>query len=130
MNADQNRPQALRNALPLYRCHKTVRALKIKAIQQAPADQERIHAGGDWLLIPEDGRHSPITVGHDKFVAKHSPQPGGYYVVYEDGYASYSPAKAFEEGYTLEPEELDLSSDQPLQRAEPAGNGETCESCQ
>jgi len=27
--------------------------------------------------------------------------PGDYYVVYEDGYKSISPAKAFEEGYTL-----------------------------
>lgn len=25
---------------------------------------------------------------------------GGYYVVYEDGFKSWSPAKAFEEGYT------------------------------
>jgi hypothetical protein len=28
------------------------------------------------------------------------PQPGGYFVVYKDGYKSFSPAKAFEEGYT------------------------------
>lgn len=26
---------------------------------------------------------------------------GGYYVVYEDGYESWSPAEAFEKGYTL-----------------------------
>ena len=25
---------------------------------------------------------------------------GGYYVLYEDGFASWSPAKAFEEGYS------------------------------
>lgn len=28
-----------------------------------------------------------------------APAAGGYYVVYEDGYQSYSPAKAFEDGY-------------------------------
>ena len=33
-------------------------------------------------------------------VEKHNPEAGGYYVVYEDGYKSFSPAKAFEEGYT------------------------------
>jgi len=31
---------------------------------------------------------------------EHNPQPGGYFVVYKDGYKSFSPAKAFEEGYT------------------------------
>lgn len=33
-------------------------------------------------------------------MAKHKPVAGGYFVVYEDGYESFSPAKAFEEGYT------------------------------
>jgi hypothetical protein len=32
---------------------------------------------------------------------KHKPQVGGYYVLYKDGYASFSPASAFEEGYDL-----------------------------
>jgi len=31
---------------------------------------------------------------------KHKPEVGGYYVVYADGYKSFSPAQAFEEGYT------------------------------
>lgn len=30
----------------------------------------------------------------------HTPEVGGYYVKYSDGYESYSPAKAFEEGYS------------------------------
>ena len=29
-----------------------------------------------------------------------APRVGGYYVVYADGYASFSPSKAFEDGYT------------------------------
>jgi hypothetical protein len=33
-------------------------------------------------------------------MTKHAPEVGGYYVVYADGYKSYSPAKAFEDGYT------------------------------
>ena len=28
------------------------------------------------------------------------PEVGGYYVVHKDGYKSFSPANAFEEGYT------------------------------
>jgi site-specific recombinase XerD len=46
------------------------------------------------------GSGLPIHVRHD-YVHKHKPEAGGYYVVYADGYKSYSPAKAFEEGYTL-----------------------------
>ena len=33
-------------------------------------------------------------------VSRYMPKPGDYFVVYDDGYESYSPAKAFEEGYT------------------------------
>jgi hypothetical protein len=88
--------------LPRYRCHKEVWALKIKAIEQAPAnqEQERMHAGGDWLLIPENTSYGPVCVGHDEYVLRHKPEVGGYYVVYQDGYKSYSPAAAFESGYT------------------------------
>lgn len=32
--------------------------------------------------------------------ARGRPNPGDYIVIYEDGYKSWSPAKAFEDGYT------------------------------
>ena len=35
-----------------------------------------------------------------EYIDKHHPQEGGYYVQYEGGYESYSPAEAFESGYT------------------------------
>lgn len=50
------------------------------------------------LVFDEDG-YAPISVDWDWYY-KHKPHPGGYYVVYADGYKSYSPAKAFEDGYT------------------------------
>ena len=78
--------------LPRYRCHKEVRALKIEAI----ADRET----GGGLLYPVDKRYAPIPLSPE-YVQKHKPEPGGYYVVYKDGYKSFSPAQAFEEGYTL-----------------------------
>lgn len=34
------------------------------------------------------------------YVRKHSPKVGGYFVVYPDGYQSWSPEEAFESGYT------------------------------
>ena len=83
-----NTPQV---EMPQYRCHKVVRAAKITALRQ--------NGNPDMpdLVLGEIG--GIVTVLPD-WHAKNKPQVGGYYVVYEDGYRSYSPAKAFEEGYT------------------------------
>jgi hypothetical protein len=77
--------------LPRYKCHKEVWAVKIKSIRQLLA--------GGAVITPEEAGYADIAVSHD-FVLKHLPQAGGYYVVYEDGYKSFSPAEAFEGGYT------------------------------
>lgn len=97
MDQVQETPQ---REMPRYKSHKTVWALKIADIQQSPADELSTVDGGTWRLIPTDPGYGPITVPHS-YVVKHNPQPGGYYVVYADGYASFSPAQAFEEGNTL-----------------------------
>lgn len=84
--------------LPRYKCHKKVWALKIKEIWVDPgltSDKVSIAA----TIVPEDFSYAPFQIDYD-YIEKHKPQVGGYYVVYEDGYKSYSPAKAFEEGYT------------------------------
>jgi hypothetical protein len=73
--------------MPLYRCHKKVRALKIADVIVA-----------DAILIFEDKRFAELPVD-PKLFARRLPEIGDYYVVYEDGYASISPAKTFEEGY-------------------------------
>lgn len=73
--------------MPKYKCYKEVWALKIKEIN------------GISLVFEESG-YAPIQVDQEWF-NKHNPEAGGYYVVYKDGYKSYSPAKAFEEGYEL-----------------------------
>lgn len=77
--------------LPLYKCHKQVRAAKITGIGPASSDHTRLHFD------------EALNVGVDvplEWATKHKPQIGGYYVQYSDGYTSYSPAKAFEDGYT------------------------------
>jgi hypothetical protein len=76
-------------ALPRYKCHKEVHALKIGAVSVI-----------NRMLIPVDLNYGPIRVTTD-YLAKHRPETGGYYVVYDDGYLSYSPAEPFEKGYTL-----------------------------
>lgn len=42
-----------------------------------------------------------VLLARCRAIGKHGPQVGGYYVVYADGYISYSPAAAFEDGYRL-----------------------------
>lgn len=86
--------------MPRYQCHKKVWALKIDAIHldSDVAKQEgRETTGGAWIY-PVDKGFAPFTVDAE-YVQKHKPESGGYYVVYEDGYKSFSPAKAFEDGY-------------------------------
>ncbi len=75
--------------MPKYKCHKEVWALKIKSIERDAVTK----------LIFEDEGFPAILVSYN-YDVKHDPEPGGYYVVYSDGYQSYSPAEAFESGYT------------------------------
>jgi hypothetical protein len=77
--------------MPKYSCHKQVWALKIKSV-------EPTISGGAQLAIEDEG-FAPVLVTRD-WAIKHQPKDGGYYVVYKDGYKSFSPAKAFEDGYT------------------------------
>lgn len=76
--------------MPLYVSHKQVRALKIVGLEDDGH-------GSVTMLLDGDKRRG---VSEDLF-ARYTPEPGDYYVVYTDGYESISPAKAFEEGYTL-----------------------------
>lgn len=85
-------------ALPLYDCHKQVRAGKITRIDRSACGvRYEIHMDATSVVVDSD------------FVSKHKPIEGGYYVEYEDGYRSYSPAKAFEEGYSLAPTTTSLA---------------------
>ena len=51
------------------------------------------------MITPEENL-PPIKVDR-AYMNKHKPEVGGYYLRYEDGYESWSPAKAFEDGYSL-----------------------------
>lgn len=82
---EDNRP------IPAYRCHKIVNALKITAVDIF-TDYVHLH----HELEDEVGPMIETLAWHNK----HRPQPGGYYVIYQDGYTSWSPAEAFEDGYS------------------------------
>lgn len=70
---------------PQYKCHKIVRAAKV--IGWKDTDQ------GPVFELDGGLADYPAKVGWNEGMV------GGYLVVYDDGYTSYSPAKAFEEGY-------------------------------
>lgn len=80
--------------MPKYECHKKVWALKIERIELSKTVE------GGALIYPVEKGYAPFEVDL-QFMKKHQPQEGGYYVVYQDGYKSFSPAEAFEAGYTL-----------------------------
>lgn len=88
--------------MPRYRSHKEVWALKIAAIEfdadKAQADGNR-ETDGSATITPAEQGYAPFKV-NSAYVRKHDPKAGGYYVVYADGYTSFSPAEAFEGGYT------------------------------
>lgn len=84
--------------MPRYKCHKEVWALKIAAIKRDGEGENR-ETDGSAMITPADEGFAPFRVEYD-YLRKHNPEAGGYYVVYADGYKSYSPAQAFEEGYT------------------------------
>lgn len=96
-----NTTQTPQVAMPKYQCHKQVWALKIKdvVLDTDLAQQENRETDGSATIVPEDSRYAPFKVNHE-YVHKHNPQIGGYYVVYEGGYKSWSPAEVFEKGYT------------------------------
>lgn len=93
--------------MPLYKCHKEVRALKIKdvichASPDADVSIEEFSKTEDFQgghLLFDDERYIAKPFSAEWF-RKHNPKKGGYLVVYKDGYESYSPAEAFEDGYS------------------------------
>lgn len=79
--------------LPLYQSHKKVRAAKITEIESHESDGTGCHT----MIFGEISGSEFLT---DEWKSRFKPEVGGYYVVYDDGYTSFSPAKAFEEGYS------------------------------
>jgi hypothetical protein len=90
--------------MPRYKCHKEVWALKIVKIQPHDRSYWEVDPNqeldGGATITPSDEEFAPFKVDRE-YMRKHNPQVGGYHVVYKDGYKSFSPDEAFEEGYTL-----------------------------
>ena len=79
--------------MPRYRSHKQVWALEIDTVS------------GNRLTFRDAG-YAAIAAPAEMFT-RYTPVPGDFYVVYDDGYKSFSPRKAFVEGYTKIDKEAD-----------------------
>jgi hypothetical protein len=82
--------------MPSYTCHKRVWALEIAAVGPYGTDSDGAVVRS--ITFKDEG-FAPIVLSGDVF-ARYTPKPGDFYVVYEDGYKSFSPRKAFLDGYT------------------------------
>jgi len=102
LNQHRNTP------MPLYMCHKIVEASRVAGVQY---NQE--NATTDLYLVDREGKPLLTENVSGEWVAKKAPNGdvmnliGGYFVKYPDNYRSWSPAAAFEEGYTALPAEGD-----------------------
>lgn len=80
--------------LPQYKCHKVVQACRFIGGHFPDSEGKgRLHTTG----------FGDVVVSEDVFRRFEGKPADGYYVKYEDGYESYSPAEAFEAGYTRRP---------------------------
>lgn len=73
-----------------YKCLKEVKAAKIVEIRPP------FQADDPYELVFKD---SSVSLVSDAWFLRHKPEVGGYFVEYDDGYKSYSPAQPFEKGY-------------------------------
>lgn len=73
-----------------YVSHKTVEAFKIVNILRHPLPGGALLSGADGELV---------TVS-DSYCRQRLKEGEGYYVLYNDGFESWSPVEAFEKGYT------------------------------
>ena len=86
--------------VPCYQSHKKVWALKLREVHlNSDAAGPNEETDGSAILVPAESGFAPFRVDRE-YVQKHNPAAGGYFVQYKDGYKSWSPAEAFEEGHT------------------------------
>jgi hypothetical protein len=92
MKAELKQPPTV-PPLPLYQCHKQVRAAKITALRAVDDDDDSL-----ILVLGDVGREQRVG---QNWLELHPCNVGYYFVEYEDGYTSASPGPAFEAGYAL-----------------------------
>ncbi len=80
--------------MPKYVSHKEVSALEIEGITALGTIGDKLM----YKLHFKDEAYSSIAIPAE-MCARYTPVKGDFYIVYKDGYESFSPRKAFLEGY-------------------------------
>lgn len=80
------------NKMPKYKSHKVIEALEIKTLEIKGFDLE--------ITYVDNGYKNIVFKVPLEMKIRYEPKAGDFHVFYEDGYASFSPRKAFLEGYT------------------------------
>lgn len=83
--------------LPRWKCHKEVSAARIARIIT------HVDGSADLIVVLDEtatGVSKTSIAVTPSWMERFKPEVNGFYVLYNDGYASFSPAKAFLEGYT------------------------------
>lgn len=83
--------------MPKYRSHKEVWALQIESVEDNGTDTTT-DENQQVTVHFSDKRFAPRKFN---LRGKPTPEAGWYFIQYADGYESFSPAKAFAEGYVL-----------------------------
>lgn len=76
---------------PKYQCHKEVSAAKITGVEHGADGSLKLHLAGGF---------DNVVFSHEEMKRLQKPETGWWLIVYADGYRSFSPGKAFEQGYT------------------------------
>jgi hypothetical protein len=86
--------------LPRYQSHKKVWADKVVKVKDNSGENCEAAMANDSFIIWYLDSGGYVHVSKDLKLRGGENPVGGYYVQYDDGFQSWSPAKAFEEGYT------------------------------
>ena len=89
-NSDDEKDTGAAMEMPRYISHKQVWALEIASANRTAGRVSFVEPGYLGVDLP------------DEMWARYQPVAGDFYVVYQDGYKSFSPRKAFLEGYSPE----------------------------
>lgn len=86
--------------MPRYISHKRVWALEILDILP-PVEVPNEYAAQPRRVVFKEPGYAAVFLPGEMF-SRYVPVPGDFYVTYADGYKSFSPRKAFLEGYKPE----------------------------
>ena len=91
------------DGLASYRSHKVVQGLKIATVKAVSGGARLVGPGGDVVVTGEYVTRSQVMAAKSAALRNvdNGGIVGGYYMRYDDGFESWSPADAFEGGYTL-----------------------------